>query len=194
MISRLQDLKELRRPGLGVEEVVSRLPEDLGAVSQGLYVFVFENETQFDILDRNKKPKVIIRQRGSSLKPGKFEQGFATRIANYCAHLHHAADGIPRFVFSQVFAGGFLFDLSAHNDRGATARVFEPYWLEGVNDFIREENLLPPKSKIRGEWRQLTVPVFDEARRSRLKARLEDLAERIEDMQAIRRRAPNRAG
>jgi hypothetical protein len=163
-------------------------------VSQGLYVFAFENSSEFDILDRNKKPKIIIRQRGSSLKPGKFEQGFATRIANYCAHLHHVTEGVPRFVFSKTFAGGFLLDLSRCADRGATARVFELYWIEGVNAFIHEERLLHTSSKARGEWRHLAVPVLDEACRSRLKARLEDLAERIEEMQMIRERPTKRAG
>jgi len=157
---------------------------EFSGVSQGLYAFRFSNESELDVFDNNKKPKVVVHRRGASFKPGKFEQGFAARMNNYNAQLHRApTDGSREWVFGKCIAAGYLLDLSELVQLVcAPARIFERYWTESVNVFLEENELLadpPVVQNGRAEWRYLQADRWTPRVNDALSEHLEGVAARI---------------
>ena len=157
------------------------------AVTQGLYVFRFANTADEDILDSNKKPKIVVHRRGASIKPGKFEGGLAARVENYNVHLHRpGADGRRQWALGESFRGGFLLDLSAAEAvLPRPARVFERYWNEAVNRFLAEHGLLahaPVTQLARAEWRYVQAERWTDGVTATLLAYLNEVSKRISAM------------
>lgn len=114
------------------EEVPGNLAGPHGEIRQGLYVFLFRNDAEDDVLDNNSKKKVVVNRRGLSMKPGKFERTLLARLANYNAHLHRVEPAQPfRPAFWDCFISGHVLDLSDAEPFPA-ARIFEPYWVEAA--------------------------------------------------------------
>ncbi|MRG96120.1 hypothetical protein [Polyangium spumosum] len=129
---------------------------------RGLYVFLFENQTELDVYDNprtDKRRKVVVPGGGASLKPGKFEQGFRVRLDSYNKHMHRRPNASSlEFAFFDTFRGGFLLDLSeSFDDVPNPPKVFEPYWIECINAFAGRRSLFVEDQKHRPEWRHLRV-------------------------------------
>jgi hypothetical protein len=174
-------------PDLSWESFAAKLTTSLPQMNQGLYCFFLTNPLNEYILDNNPKPKTVLHRKGASLKPGKFEQGLLTRLKNYHDHLHWMpTPGAQEWMFTRCFKMGFVLDLSKH-DMGlpSTARVFEKYWTECVNRFLRERGLLAPdpiRQLARAEWRYLAPSAWNPGVETDLRDFLSHLAVRIEKM------------
>lgn len=164
------------------QEVPASLAGAHGKISQGLYVFLFRNGTDDQVLDNNKKKKVVVQPRGVSLKPGKFEQTFLTRLANYNSHLHRTRTEQPfEPAFWDCFAVGHVLDLSRADGLPA-ARIFERYWIEATNHFLASNGLLEEKQIGRSEWRYLRPGVWAGDVPARFLTYLQEAAERVGSM------------
>jgi hypothetical protein len=157
-------LRDLRKTNLAAARTkadsIVALCGEFAGVSQGLYVFLFTNDSDRPVYDDNKKRKIVIYPRGMSIKPGKFEKGFAVRVGNYHKHLHRERRrNVPISVLGECFVRGYWLDLSAVAPWvRSPARVFERYWTEAVNAFLAANELLakpPVKQLARAEWRYL---------------------------------------
>jgi hypothetical protein len=186
-------VREISRSGLSSSvtwgDVPSKICGDFASVGQGLYAFVFVNDEDGHVYDNNKKPKVVVHGRGASLKPGKFEQGFRVRLHNYNAHLHwQDRNGDRRWALQECFAGGYILDLSATAEHVPTAaRIFERYWNEAVNAFLKSREVLADSVDQlgRAEWRYVERRRWTDATQLEFRTYLDDVAARIMRMAAV---------
>ncbi|WP_437974429.1 hypothetical protein WMF11_38985 [Sorangium sp. So ce295] len=167
------------------EQVSNRLPQ----MRDGLYVFFFTNDLTEVVRDNNRgREKTVIHAAGASLKPGKFEGGLVRRMAEYQAHLHWVDTlGRQNWVFTQCFRFGILLDLS-QCDLGlpSSARVFERYWIDSVNQFIDKERLWAPIRQLaRSEWNYIEASGWSAEVERRLRDFMHDRADRILKMAAV---------
>ena len=115
-------------------------------VPNGLYFWFFSNESDEDVWDNNRsREKVVIRARGRSVRPGKFEAGrsgqrtFLRRVQNYDDHLHHLPHAtrlqpVGR-VLRKCVVDGWLLDLS---DFGPPSRPLETMWIRESLGYLRQ--------------------------------------------------------
>jgi hypothetical protein len=179
----LQRLSKATLDVPGWEEVPARLAGEFGQCKEGLYVFLFDNPSLLSVFDANPKPKIVVHAQGMSLKPGKFEQTLVERLGNYNWHLRETLNqGAFRHVFYDCFVSGYVLDLSSASTCFCAARVFERYWIEGVNLFLRRNNLLLEKQVARAEWRYLQRASWTSPLEESLRAHLGELALRIKTM------------
>ena len=84
-----------------------------------------------------------MHRQGSSLKPGKFQQGFAHRVCGYNSHMHWTSQsGERQGALRECFRGGYVLDLSSGMEAvRKPARIFERYWTESVAFFLHEYDL-----------------------------------------------------
>ncbi len=159
-------------------------------VREGLYVFLFANRADVPVFDDNPTRKIVVHRDGLSIKPGKFEQGFAVRVADYIKHLHRERlNNVPVPVFGESFVFGYWLDLSSlAQSVPAPARVFERYWTEAVGTFLIAHGLLAGpeiKQKARAEWRYLRPENWTPRVAGALRRFLGEVAERIFDMARV---------
>lgn len=103
------------------------------AIKDGLYVFLFENGSTRRVRDNNSTPKTVISANGASLKPGKFESGFITRMRNYHDHLRREGErGAVEHVFQECLRLALVLDL----DRAGRLAEFG----EGVRTLLEREH------------------------------------------------------
>jgi hypothetical protein len=154
-----------------------------GSMAQGLYVFVFRNKSPNDVIDNNKKAKIVIRRQGVSLKPGKFEQTLLWRLHSFNTHLREPRSPQEiELVFFDCLVGGYVLDLSSVATEYCAARVFERYWLEGINHFLDREKVLAPEQLSRAEWRYLDPARWTSDVEDKLRAYVHTLGEQIVHM------------
>lgn len=157
---------------------------------QGLYVFVFKNESDLDVVDYPRtadRRKVIIRARGVSIKPGKFEGGLSVRLREYNEHLHRRrSESDHEWVLAECFNAGHLLDLSGAVDAvGAPARIFEQYWIEAVERFLVTHELRARGQKERSEWRHVVPSRWTAALQVSLRDYMSNVADRIREMTRV---------
>jgi len=179
-------LHEISTPtlkGTGQWDVPTAICGEFGTIGQGLYVFVFANDSDEDVYDNNPTPKVVVPRRGRSLRAGKFEQGLALRMQNYNAHLHRRdTNGMQRWVLQECFRSGLLLDLAGAEDPiPAPARVFERYWTDAVAAFLDANRLLSPsmEGNARSDWRLLRGERWTPDVQAELRSYLADVSARI---------------
>lgn len=183
-------VRELKKPDVATrpDNVPRALCAEFATAQQGLYAFAFRNDDPDHVYDKNGDGVIIIRARGASMKPGKFEQSFHTRIANCDHHLHRKrTDGTLEQSMWECFIGGFVLDLSDLSAVAPAARIFEAYWVHAVNSFLQENLLLLPKTvarQHRGEWRYLKPGAWTDVIYGRLGTYLTKVAARIDAMAA----------
>lgn len=133
------------------------LPDDLNTVKEGLYIMIYQNSKDEDVLDRNRKPKPIILKNSYSLKSGKFEGGLEGRLKDYHRHLHRKSDP-KRSVFQECLMNLFVVETSDILDEEGliTSRVFEQYWNSKIKQTLKERDYLDElNTNNRSEWVQL---------------------------------------
>jgi|GEM_PF-2759614 len=178
------------------KEVPKAICGDFGKIKEGLYAFIFFNDHDLAIFDKNSKPKVVVHGAGASMKPGKFEGGFGVRMLDYSKHLHRraTAEAGSEQVLQQCFGGGFLLDLSDQAFKVPNpARVFERYWTEAVNIFLKTNQLLadaPIKQLARAEWRYLKQGTWTSDVAVAFQTYLQEIAQRIFAMIEVGRLPP----
>jgi hypothetical protein len=115
-------------------------------VPNGLYFWFFSNESDEDVWDNNRgREKVIIRKRGRSVRPGKFEAGrtglrtFLRRVQEYDDHLHHLPHAAPLAPHARVLRNcvvdGWLLDLS---EWGPPSLALETEWIRESLGYLRQ--------------------------------------------------------
>lgn len=158
--------REALRSDIDRASVPAAICGGFAGVREGLYVFVFFNGMDQDVRDYPKnasRQKIVVHRRGMSIKPGTFAEGFITRVRDYDQHLHRAptGGGEPEWALAESFREGFLLDLtSTARSIGVSAGVFEAYWIEAVNAYLKAASLLadPPIVQLeRSEWRHLKL-------------------------------------
>lgn len=164
-------------------DVPAAICGEFGAVSQGLYVFLFANESETDVYDNTTAPKIVVPKRGRSIRAGKFEQGLSLRLQNYNAHLHRVQpDGSQRWVLQESFRTGYVLDLTGAEDAlAAPERVFEKYWTDAVNAFLDANRLLAvagPRAATNG-WRFLRAERWSPALQAEFRSYLADVSARV---------------
>lgn len=176
----LHEISTPKLKGTGQWDVPAAICGEFATIGQGLYVFVFANDSDADIYDNGPTPKVVVPRRGRSLRAGKFEQGLSLRLQHYNGHLHRLQpDGAQRWVLQECFRSGFLLDLAgAEEAMAAPERLFERYWAEAVNAFL-DANRLLAGSSARGDWRFLKTERWTSGMQSEFRSYLADVAARI---------------
>jgi hypothetical protein len=158
---------------------------------QGLYVFLFDNPTDYLVWDNNKgREKHVVRNRGGSIKPGKFEDSFKARFKGYAKHLHRVdpVDNCKVFNLGSCFRGGVLLDLSGRDVAGrAAARVFEMYWIARVRQFIETEAIEVHRPERHGNTEWVLTDSYEnrEGLRGRLLSHMNESAHRIDRMMEL---------
>jgi hypothetical protein len=180
----LHEISSPRLKGTGQWDVPAAICGEFGTIGQGLYVFMFVNDSDEDVYDNNATPKVVVPRRGRSLRAGKFEQGLTLRLQNYNAHMHRLqADGTQRWVLQECFRSGLVLDLAGADDAiPAPARVFERYWMDAVAAFLDANRLLATgtdKQPGKGDWRVLRAERWTPDIQEELRSYLADVSARI---------------
>lgn len=164
------------------EEVPGSIAGSFGEVSQGLYVFTFRNPTGHEVLDNNKRKKVVVRRQGVSLKAGNFEQTLLARLSNFNAHLHRV---LPEQAFQPAswdcFERGYVLDLSLGGGFPA-ARIFERYRVEAAFHFLRSGGHLEDEQIKRSEWRYVRQSGWSSESHDDLLRYLPEVGGRIQSM------------
>jgi hypothetical protein len=176
----IQDLSELLKGASfegGKADVHARFEVSVLGIKDGLYVFLFENQSDRRVRDNNTRPKTVIGTHGASLKPGKFENGFIVRMRNYHDHLRRENEGGQvDHVFQECLRLALVLDLSTVRvGLPSSARVFEHYWNESISAFLEDETLLVGTQNGRAEWRSVQPSLLA----SPAKDKLRDLASRL---------------
>jgi hypothetical protein len=147
--------------------------DDLSNPKNGLYVMVFQNHRDVAIHDRNAKKvngikvdhsgKVVVPPKSYSIKFGKFEGHFHTRMRGYADHMHYAdlTDKSQSQIFCEVLHSALMLPLidcsPAHINPAA---MFENLWNSSISHYLKGEQLLLDKQNMKSEYR--LIKAFDE--------------------------------
>jgi hypothetical protein len=185
--------REALLPEPHLNGVPAALCGDFAEVSQGLYLFLFSNEADEHVYDNPKnegRRKIVVHKCGLSVKAGKFEAGFVNRVREYNEHLHRVRSGGREWVLGQTFRGGYLLDLTAIVEvmGSGSAGVFEAYWIEAVDAFLKVHGLLadpPIVQRRRSEWRYLECSRWTTEANEELRQYLFQIAQRLFHMAQV---------
>lgn len=105
-------------------------------------------------------------------------------MRSYNDHMHRRPPGRgSEWVLRECLKSGYLLDLSwATSGLDAPARIFERYWTEAVNAYLKTHQLLakPPIRQLRrAEWRYLEPGQWTETIKNGFRDYLGQVAERI---------------
>ena len=166
--------------------VDAQFPEPMRRIDDGLYLFLYRNPSYRTVRDNNTTPKPVIRAGGASVKPGKFENGLIARARNHRDHLRRdEVDGDVTLVFSDSLALALVLDLTPLSiGLDSPARVFERFWTESIDLFLRKRGLLASDQNMRAEWRFLDKGSVTPSLHEDLRQLTERLSVKIENMAA----------
>jgi len=143
------------------------LPLPLINSNNGLYIFLFVNNSKKDIHDKNIKResreagitsgKIVVPHNSTVIKFGKYENGFNSRLSSYLDHMHFAGDADNKeLALSKCLKSCFLFDLDLFPKLSYSlshSRVLEKAWNGAIDFYLSQNNLLSGKQMWRSEYR-----------------------------------------
>jgi hypothetical protein len=139
----------------------------LSLIKSGLYVLVFKNSNDLNILDRNKSKstnevgKIVVPATSLVVKFGKFEDGLVTRLHGYHKHMHYRDESGPVSsapVFKNVVKSIKYLSLnviSKNKTDWNQARIYEQYWNTSLHNYLNKNDFLSGYQNIRSEYRVL---------------------------------------
>jgi hypothetical protein len=141
-----------------------RSVERLLAVHRGLYVQYLENSGAEPIYDRNRGGKLLVRPGGTTIKIGKFENGFLARRSQDAVHMHRRPADMtePHKPYCEEFGyapalGTYMeclrrvYLLNLGSSPKEVVRRAEKELRTDVDKFLRSRGLNVENS--RGDWR-----------------------------------------
>jgi len=160
----------------------------LKEIKNGLYCLVFINSSTSPIRDKNKKNiphpflgKIVIPPKSTSIKFGKFENGFFNRMKQYNKHFHYECDP-RREIFSDVLFSAYALNLDetqGSNSNIIASRIYEQYWNQLIHKFLIENGLLSPSQNIRSEYRTIETDLSMQEINTRLEIEMNEISKAI---------------
>ncbi len=167
----LMNVTQLLNSHVWLHSIIKK--DDSNNPKNGLYVMVFKNQRDVAIHDRNAKKvngikvnlsgKVVVPPESYSIKFGKFEGHFHTRMRGYAEHMHYAdlTDKAYPPIFCEVLHSALMLPLiNCSPEYINPAAMFENFWNSSISHYLKEEQLLLEKQNIKSEYR--LVKAFDE--------------------------------
>ncbi len=143
-------------------------------IRRGLYVMYFRNLSEAPVYDKNRaysrggEGKLVLHGNGSSLKPGKFQDGLLQRRVQDADHLHRTRAEPLGSAFRECLQFILVLDLSPHEIEVVKAAERR---LRREIDAILSGQLRAGSTR-RGDWRHLALPVPVETLKRRTHAAL----------------------
>jgi hypothetical protein len=158
----------------------------LNQIKIGLYVMVFENNSDVQVFDKNKMKdgsvgKVVVPENSVVIKTGKFENGLLNRLNDYYKHTHFKGHN-ESSAFIEILRSIKVFamdDLKANYPSTRFAAVFEQYWNQSVFHKFNDAGALSKKQNKRSEYRLMNISHVECG--TNLDIYLHDLANRIKE-------------
>lgn len=162
MVASIYDLTDdFKHPGIAWDmpgrAFRSQFADAVQALRVGLYVSLYANPSTHPIYDRNGPGKILVNNKGHTLKYGKCEQGIADRHRINHRHFHRRppARAKETGIFRESLQLLLALDLSSVDLRGIKLRVYETYWNRCIRAFLERESFADPAQDRRSESRYL---------------------------------------
>jgi len=152
--------------------------QQIQRIRVGLYSAVHVNDSEHPIYDRNRQGRIVVPAWSRSHKSGKFENGLSERFLVNHRHCHRRPPGGAEEsdIYREVLHFLLVLDLTDVKLGGPNpAAVFEGYWNQSIDMFLRRTALISSVSPRRGETRFLTRAIGS----NRLLPMLDEIGNRI---------------